>query len=331
MEYLTLENATQFKDEVIDYILERNVPLKSLKLESTNLIGDDKWCEFFDKAGGKLETLKLTWLDSAMNDETLEHLIDGCPNLKYLKLKKCFRLTEASIDKIAQLQKLEHLFLYFKTPVEADALNNLLQTTGPNLRTLSLQKFDNADDQTLQVIRNSCSKLQSLKFTENDYCTDAGFVALFHGWDNPPLTYINLADDRDMDPGGQDEEAEAVGVGSNAFRALMKHSGSKLERLNLKACRHITNETLMEIFDGVNKYPMLKDVDLSFVNEIDTVAVAGLFKSCPALDKLAAFGCFNVKDIVVPPGVALIGVPHAQDAIIQEGHYVDAIMSEMMG
>ena len=37
------------------------------------------------------------------------------------------------------------------------------------------------------------------------------------------------------------------------------------------------------------------------------------------MKKVTAFGCFNVIDVAVPKGVALIGVPNAQDAIVQEG------------
>jgi DNA repair protein RAD7 len=331
IQHLTLENAGQFKDEVLDYVLDRGILLKTLKLESPNLITDEKWREFFDKAGSKLETLKLTWLDSAFNDETMEHMVDGCPSLKYLKLKKCFRLGNASISKVAELKKLEHLSLLPKTSIDAKVINHVVQTLGPNLLSLSLQSFENLDDDTLQLIRGTCTKLQKLRIQDNDYCTDAGFASMFSDWPNPPLAYINLADTRDMEHHFSEEIPEdPVGLSTSGFKSLMAHSGSKLEQLNLKSCRYITAEAMMDVFDGKKQYPNLKEVDLSFVAQLDTVCVAGMFKSCPRLERLIAFCCFSVRDVVVPPGVALIGAANAQDSIVQEGDFMTAMMTEMM-
>ena len=70
-------------------------------------------------------------------------------------------------------------------------------------------------------------------------------------------------------------------------------------------------------------YPFLKDINISFLTKIDTAIVAGMFKSCPQLIKVTAFGCFNIVDVAVPKGVALIGVPNAMESIVQEGD-VDA-------
>ena len=64
---------------------------------------------------------------------------------------------------------------------------------------------------------------------------------------------------------------------------------------------------------------MLREMDISFQTKVDTSVVAGVFQSCPSMKKLTAFGCFNVMDVIVPKGVALIGVPNAQDSIVQEG------------
>ena len=42
------------------------------------------------------------------------------------------------------------------------------------------------------------------------------------------------------------------------------------------------------------------------------------------MQKVIAFGCFSVGEVIVPRGVAVIGVPRAQDAIENVG---DADMS----
>ena len=322
VEVLNLRQAGQMKDEVIDYILERDVPIKHLQLDASNLISDDKWKEFFQKGGMRLETLKLSWLDYSMNDETVEHLVKGCSHLKRLKLKKCFKVGDATLESLSKLEKLEHLSLRFILPTSPACLINLVNQVGSNLRTLSLEKFENVEDEVLQSIHSTCRKLSKLRFTENDYCTDGAFASLFTNWTNPPLTFVDLNSNRDLDYKNPDGPEEAIGFASAGFKALMAHSGSHLECLDISSCRHITHEAFANTFDGIKQYPCLKEINLSFLTKVDTTIVAGMFKSCPKMAKVTAFGCFNVKDAIVPVGVALIGIPNAQDSIIQEGDYM---------
>ena len=319
LERLNLRQAGQVKDEVIDYILDRKVPLKELQLDAANLVSDGKWQEFFAQQGHLLKSLKLSWLDYSMRDETVESLVQGCPNLKRLKLKKCCKLGDAALEALSKLQYLEHLSLQLTLPISTDTVNALISAVGSKLQTLSLEKFDNADDSTIEVIRSSCTRLTKLRFTNNDLCRDQAFTNLFTDWANPPLSFVDLSSNRDVDYTKPDGPEDPIGLASEGFKALMVHSGSKLERLDISSCRHISNEDLLEVFDGTKQYPLLRDVNISFVQKAETPAVAGIFKSCPKLAKVTAFACVNLRDLTVPTGVALIGVPNAQDSIIQEG------------
>ena len=317
---LNLRNAGQFKDEVIDYILERNVPLKNVQLEAANLVSDEKWCVLFEKIGDRLESLKLAWLDYSMDDDTLKYLVVSCPNIQRLKLKKCFRLADPALNALTDLKSLQHLSLRFPSPTSAPALASLISSTGANLRTLSLENFTEADDLVLETIHSSCTRLEKFRFTENDYCTDAGFAGLFTNWPNPPLAFIDLSSNRSIDYTQPDGPLDnPTGLASSGFKALMHHSGSRLEALDISSCRHISYETLASVFDGKTQYPNLKEVNISFLTKIDTAVVAGLWRSCPAARKVTAFGCFGIVGVVVPKGVALIGVPDAGESIVREG------------
>lgn len=316
---LNLRNAGQFKDEVVDYILERNVPLKRLQLEAANLITNEKWIEFFEQCGDRLESLKLSWLDYALDDNAFMHLIRNCPKLNRLKIKKCFRLGDLSLGAIVELKNLEHLSLRFPSQTSSAALVDLVASVGPHLRTLSLENFYDAEDNVLRTINLTCVRLNKLRFTENDICTDAGFVSLFTDWRNPPLTFIDFSSNRSVDYTKPDGPEEPRGLAAAGFVALMKHSGSALEYLDISSCRHITYQAFLEVFDGKQQYPNLKDINITFLNKIDITIVAGIFKSCPQLNKLTAFGCFSIAGVSVPKDVALIGVPNAQDSIVQEG------------
>ena len=319
--HVNLRNAGQFKDEVIDYIVERDIPLENLQLEAANLVSNEAWIKFFDSCGERLETLKLSWLDYSMDDETFKHLVASCPNLKRLKIKKCFRLSDNALCALRTLKNLEHLSLRFPTPTSSPPLCDLIAAIGSNLRTLSLESFVEADDEVLTSIHATCTKLQKLRFCENDLCTDAGYVSLFRTWSNPPLTFIDLSSNRSIDYTQPDGPEEPIGLASAGFEAVMAHSGERLERLDISSCRHIAYEAFARVFNGKTIYPLLKDINISFLTKIDTAIVAGIFRSCPSMRKVTAFGCFNVVDVMVPRGVALIGVPNAQDSIVQEGAY----------
>lgn len=297
------------------------MPIKHLQLEAANLVSDEKWRHFFSRHGQQLETLKLSWLDFSMDDETIAHLAKQCPNITRLKLKKLFKIGDQSLESIAEMKKLEHLTLRLVQPTNAEQLFNLITAVGPNLRTLSLEKFENADDSVLQSIHKNCRRLSKFRFTENDLCTDRGVVDLFTSWANPPLSSLDLASNRDLDYTNPDGPEDPTGLASEGFKALMRHSGSRLERLDISSCRHITHAAFLETFDGVKTYSFLKDLNISFLTRVDTPVVAGIFKSCPKLRKLTAFACFNVRDVLVPAGVALIGVPNAHNSIIVEGDF----------
>ena len=303
----------------MDYILERKVPLRSLRLDAANLVSDAKWREFLDLAGFRLESLELSWLDYAFDNETTRHLVAACPNLRHLKLKRCFHLGDDSLDLFAQLENLQSLSLTFMTPTTASKVTNLVLSVGSGLQKLSLCRFQDADDTLLDAIHQTCAKLDKLAITDNDRCTDAGYAALFDLWKNPPLMSANFSSDRDVDNGTSDEAGDPVGFASKGFQALMKHSGQRLKKLSLSSCRHIARDSLSTVFDGKKQYPMLKDLDVSFVSSVDTTVMAGVFKSCPSIKKVVAFGCFDVRDVVVPSSVALIGIATAQASILQKG------------
>lgn len=306
---------------MIDYIIERDVPIRHLKLYAANLITNEKWIEFFQKCGHRLETLQLKWLNCSLDDEAFVHLARRCLKLKRLKIKKSFRLGDSALRDMSQLKKLEHLSLQFKESTSAATLADMLKSIGHNLRTLSLEDFYYADDSVLETIHTHCTQLEKLRFVDNDVCTDAGYANLFTDWANPPLSFIDLSSNRSIDCDKPEGTEDLAGLATAGFQAMMAHSGGSLRTLMIPSCRHISREGLADIWDGKKEYPILKTADVSFVKTMDTPIVAGIFKCCPQLKKLTAFGCFSVSDVMVPKGVALIGVPNAQDSIIQEGGY----------
>jgi DNA repair protein RAD7 len=323
LEDVNLRNAGQMKDQVLLYMLDHNPKIKFLQLGAANLITNEGWFELFRKQGRKLESFKTCDLDAAMNDKVVEALVYHCQNLQRLKLKKCWQMTEDSMKFLSILRNLQHLSLSICPETSADTLSILITSTGSFLRTLSLTSFHNADDTTLDAIHTTCTHLTKLRFTNNNTCTDSGFANLFTNWPNPPLQFIDLSDNRDIDNQNPDGPADfPIGLASSGFTAMMLHSGLGLQHLNIKACRHISHEALVSVFDpSKHMYPLLRDMDLSFVAPVDEVAMTAIFKSCPRLEKLAIFGCNQVRgrDVSIPAGVAVIGMMDAQESVVVEG------------
>jgi DNA repair protein RAD7 len=304
-------------------MIEKNTKIKQLQLGASNLISEDTWRLLLKTLGPQLQSLKLSELNDSFNDETVHEMAQYCGQLQRLKLRTCLKLHEPSLKSISSMTTLEHLTLAIGQSASSETLVELIQTLGPSLKTLCLETYAEADDDVLLAIHSNCTRLSKLRLTGSIVCSDSGFANLFINWDNPPLPCIDLSNNRDLDNGNPDGPAEApIGLGSEGFKALMKHSGSQLERLNIHSCRHISHEALSDVFDGCLQYPLLKDIDLSFVTVVDDFIMTGIFKSCPNLAKLAVFACFNARDARIPAGVAVIGLPNAQDAVVIEGDVV---------
>jgi DNA repair protein RAD7 len=317
---VNLRFAGQMKDRVLQYMLDRTLKIKHLQLDAANLISDDCWRQLFVKLGTQLESLKLSNLDSSFDDESVELMSTHCTNLRRLKLEHCWKLSDKALHAIARLSKTEHLSFEFLSEIKTESVVKVVETLGHNLRTLSLRSFHDADDKVLDAIHRNCHRLEKLRLSDNTVCTDQGYVNLFTKWSNPPLRYIDVSSTRDVDNANPDGPPDPVGLASQGFITMMKHSGATLETLNISSCRHISHAAFEDVFNSGQTYPHLKDLDLSFQTAVDDFVVTAIFKSCPAVKKLTAFACFNVRDVQVPTGVALIGGLRAQDSIVFEGH-----------
>ena len=347
LESVNLRFAGQMKDEALLYLMDKCHGLQHLQLGAVNLITDKVWVEFIHNRGSQLGSLKISEVQEMFNDEVMFEVIQHCTNLKRLKLRGCSHLSVASIAALSHLTKLEHLTLAIaQHDTPPDILVELITTLGPNLRTLCLEGFDHEEetesdesseqdrhfyDELLDTIHQNCTQLRKLRITGNSHYTDGSFARLFSRWANRPLINIDLSDNRwidNNDPQGPTDDP--VGFTSEGFKALMHHSGAHMEQLNLHSCRHISHAALLEVFDGRKKYPELRNMDLSFVSQVDDVVMNGIFKSCPNLTKLAVFACFNARDAQIPPGVAVIGLPNATENIVIQGFNDETLVQSML-
>ncbi|RFU26767.1 hypothetical protein B7463_g9576, partial [Scytalidium lignicola] len=311
IKHLRIRNAIQFKNNVVDHLVGTSVKLESFSLHGANLIDDERWESFLREKGSHLRALKVYYTDGHFGDEQIELLHQTCPGLNRLKISHNQKATDAGIDHIAKITSLQHLSLEFYKNTSSKPYVNVINSIGPALQTLSIAAAHYIDDSVLEAIHENCQRLSKLRITDNEVITDQGFANLFTNWQNPPLTYVDLHKCRHIDAADPRENPEGVGLSSKGFVALMAHSGATLQHLNINSCRHISREAFETVFAADKRYPELKEMNMSFCQQVNDFVVGSIFRSCPNLKTLKVFGNFGVQDVKVPRGKILIGMPNA--------------------
>ncbi|KJR80736.1 DNA repair protein RAD7 [Sporothrix schenckii 1099-18] len=313
LKHLRLYNAIQFKDDVMNYLLQRDVQLETLCLYGANLISATKWKAYLVERGAHLRTLQICDTDKHVTDEVVGYIKDCAPELTRLKIRGNEQVGSVGVEHLGHLPHLEHINLMLDKPVHSDVLVTLLRRIGAGLQTLSLRGAAKVDNTVLDALHQHARKLRKLRVTETQGCTDEGFVRLFEGWANLPLAEADFEKNRFDEPdlAGIDDNADGVGLCSKGFQALMRHSGSELRKLHLHACRHIGRDAFEEVFAAGKTYPELRHIDVSFCGEVTDSVVRSMFQCCPNLNKLVTSGCMLVTGVQVPHGRVLVGVPNA--------------------
>lgn len=313
---LKVRNGIHFKDEVMDYLISRNLELTDLYLSGSNLISEDKWVEFIEKKGHALKSLRVYWTDKHFTDKVAGRIRDICKSLERIKVCHNQHLTQVGVVNLALVESLRHLSLDMREPVIPDMYIEALDGRGAHLQTLSLTRVPELDNSVLDAIHCKCRSLRKLRITDSEVATDAGFVRLFRDWENPGLTFLDLQKCRQLEAHRPRENPDKVGLCSNGFRALMVHSGKTLKYLNLHGCRHIEASAFEDVFSADKVYEEITKMEISFCEEVTDFVVGSIFRSCPNLRELNVFGCMKVKDVRVPRGKILVGVPNARGMVI---------------
>ncbi|KAF2858140.1 RNI-like protein [Piedraia hortae CBS 480.64] len=312
---LVLGNACQFKDGVIDYLIERCHSLRHIKIYAANLVSSDAWKRLFTSLGPQLESIQLKYVDPSFDSRCVDAMVTSCPRLERLKLEHCSGLDDTAVGHLSHLKTLKYLSLQTTSPISTATLTALIEARGGQLQTLSLQDLEEFDDSLLQSIHSHCRNLTKLRLSNNCVATDAAYAALFTQWANKSLSFLDLSSTRDVDntaPLGPEEDP--IGVANAGFRAVMLHSGNALQRLELASCRHISQDNFLDVFSpksGKKGYESLELLNLSFCSGVDDKVIAAVGESCPSLRRIEVFGCFSISAFVkIPKGVSLIGGPN---------------------
>ncbi|KAI3334393.1 hypothetical protein F4824DRAFT_468728 [Ustulina deusta] len=308
---LKLRNAIQFTDKVMQYLTTRNRALESIYIHGANLLTEQMWAEFLTQKGQHLRGLQVYYTDKHFGNKSVDIVSSVCPNLTRLKICHNQELSDEGIKCTAKLGQLEHLSLQSMKKTTTDAYIHVIHEIGQQLQTFSIKKVSDVDDRLLDAIHENCTNLSKLRITDSEFMTDAGFARLFRGWKNKPLSFLDLQKCRYIDASRPRDNDHMVGLCSQGFEALMEHSGTGLRYLNIHACRHISREAFEKVFASDKLYSQLHYIEVSFCEHVDDFVVGSIFRSCPNLREVNVFGCMKVKDVRVPRGKILVGVPNA--------------------
>lgn len=315
---IKIRNAIQFKDEVMEYLLSRDkIDLEGLYIHGANLLSTEMWRKYLLAKGKSLQKLQVYYTDKHFEDETLALLKTATPSLKRIKVCHNQAVSGDGILELANVKTLEHIGIQLHKNVHSDVYVTVINSIGKGLKTFSLRMTPDLDNTVLDAIHAKCRSLEKLRLTDSEVMTDAGFARLFRGWANPGLYIVDFQKCRHVDSTKPRENEHNVGLCSEGFKALMAHSGKTLRKLNVHACRHISREAFEEVFAPERVYPELKRLEISFCEEVTDFIVGSAFRSCPNLRELNVFGCMKVKDVVVPRGKILVGMPNAIGMVIE--------------
>ncbi|KAK1995836.1 RNI-like protein [Colletotrichum falcatum] len=317
LQHFKARNAIQFKDEVMDYLLTRDTKIMSFNIHGANLLSDESWSMFISTKGADLEAIQVYYTDKHFGDNILDQLSINCPKLNRLKVYHNQKVTNIGVRSIGDIKTLKHLGLHLQHDISPKSLAYMIRGVGQLLETLSLRKMPKANDEVLTAIKNTCRSLRKLRITDSENMTDEGFVDLFTDWENPAIDIIDFQKCRHLESTNPRDNPDGVGLCSDGFRALMKHSGGKLRNLNIHACRHIKRDAFEDVFSKDDQYPHLAKLEISFIEDVDDFVLGRVFRSCPNIREINVFGCMKVKDVKVPRGKVLVGVPNAIGMVIE--------------
>ncbi|VDO41121.1 unnamed protein product [Onchocerca flexuosa] len=131
-----------------------------------------------------VNTLTRLYLDGEGLNDFGFHALIACKNLNLLSISFCEDLTDISLSYVKMLTNLEHLHLRKGKEFTSEGLLELFELSNEDmgffgkLRFLNLSECPSVNDNVVNRITKSCSKLQSLNLAWDWSITDVGFTLI---------------------------------------------------------------------------------------------------------------------------------------------------------
>lgn len=278
-------------DDVSFKVFTSSLPsLERLELLGPFLVRSEAWQDFF-KHHPKLEGFLITQ-SPRFDVACVKALVKHCPGIKVLRLKEVGHMEDAFLAEIKKL-KGGLRYLDLSDPSEScseSAMITLMRTVGKTLTHLSLSKHSLLSDVFLEKgLLPHAAQLEALTLAHLPELTDEGVGKFFEEWKgNPPLLSLDMS---------RNETLSGV-----ALKNIMKHSGTRLEILNINAWKDVGEDELK----SVGRFgSQLKKLDVGWCRSVDDFVIKKWFEGedvrgvmkgcCPRLEELKVWGCNRVS------------------------------------
>ena len=165
---------------------------------------------------------------------------------------------------------------------------DLMSNVGASLTKLDLSKHDLLTDEFLKRgLKPYMSGLHWLTLSHLPELSDTGVADFFRTWKNEPLTHLDMARNHDL--------------GTEALKAVMTHSGPKLEVLVINGWKGVGEQALRMVGRHGSE---LRRVDVGWCREMDDFVVKSWMgmnedqeekaTGCRKLEELKVWGCNRI-------------------------------------
>lgn len=268
---LQLSFCGRLSDPTLTAIISRLKHLEHLILIGPFLITTQQWKQTLETIGHNLRTFEIS--DTARWDEECSRtLVEKCPNLQVLGMKRINGLSNQSIQYLVNLSQLKTLDITEPTGLITDEyIVPIIANAGPNLEKLVLDGCVELGDETFNAITQYCPHLSHLSLALLDRMTDECVAKGFKSWtNNHGLNTLNLT--------------RCVGIKDAGIQAALAHSGASLEILSLNSLDELTQETFRLFMDEETRVGSdLVELDVSFVRCVNDDIVGRLSRACKDL------------------------------------------------
>ena len=238
-----------------------------------------------------LESLAFGKTCHGITRETLDIISCTQKDLKVLKFLNHQTISKNSVLSIVRnCSGIEKMFLmqtHFKTNVLISIVREL-----KFCRTLNLMNNAKVNDNLLEAIANSCTKLTSINLSWCSEITKEGIIRIIY--ECPKLQVLNLEYCRQLSNDCMKyiafEARHLVGLNisfcdkiDDAGIALVIENCFCLKELNISSCSKLTNKTLINISNNMS---ILTNLNMAFCNKMDEDGLLEVLRKCLKLKRL---------------------------------------------
>ncbi|KAF9481314.1 RNI-like protein [Pholiota conissans] len=277
-------------DDAVFKVFSTSLPaLKRIELLGPFLVRPPAWQEFF-QTHPNLEAFLVTQ-SPRFDDACIQSLAEHCTGIKELRLKEIGKMNDAFLTEIESLKGcLRHLDLSDPShSCSEQAMIQLICEVGEGLVYLNVSKHADLTDAFLKdgLLANT-TKLESLTLSHLPELTDVGVKEFFDAWaENAPLRFLDMSRNELL--------------GKLALESALKHSGKKLEELNINGLKDVSEEAL----NMIGRHAVeLRRLDAGFCRAVDDFVVQNWLEGkkkngvpnggCKAIEEVKVWGCNRV-------------------------------------